>query len=102
MRKTIIIAALALALGPCAAHAAGPDWSITCDHTATSTHCEGGSVSDAPVGANARIIKVPVVDRGPEERAAWRTYCRPREVVDELGVTHLLYAHAGCEFGRTH
>jgi hypothetical protein len=31
----------------------------------------------------------------------WEGFCRPQRTYDNLGVTRLVYAHRGCEFGRS-
>lgn len=36
-----------------------------------------------------------------EEDTKWAAFCQPVREVTDLGVTHLRYAHRGCEFGRS-
>jgi hypothetical protein len=31
----------------------------------------------------------------------WEAFCKPTRTYDNLGVTRLVYARSGCEFGRT-
>ena len=40
----------------------------------------------------------------PEEKDArirkWEEFCKPAGFVDDMGITRLRYAHAGCDLGR--
>jgi hypothetical protein len=56
---------------------------------------------DAPVGSNARIIG-RAGSYASERSQRWLAYCKPTVTTDSLGVEHLNYAKAGCEFGRDH
>ena len=31
----------------------------------------------------------------------WQEFCKPTGVVDDMGITRLRYAHAGCDLGRS-
>jgi hypothetical protein len=94
MKRTIIVALAAAALlgsGPARAY----DLNIT-----MVPYSKFGQTS-------AKIVNVP----GPAtdaERAAfqvsddkWAKFCQPTKTLDAMGMTHLHYAHEGCEFGRS-
>ena len=36
-----------------------------------------------------------------EEIKRWEAFCKPTRTYDTLGVTRLVYAKNGCEFGRS-
>src|SRR3954452_12103597 len=47
----------------------------------------------------------PAEDRAArEEKEArirkWEEFCKPASFVDDMGITRLRYAHAGCDLGR--
>lgn len=49
-----------------------------------------------------RIINVPKNFFGSDaDIAKWEEFCQPRRTYDEYGVVRLVYAHKGCEFGRS-
>lgn len=53
----------------------------------------------------AKIIAGPAASGMTDEAAArdakWQAYCQPKFVRDKFGAERAVYAHAGCEFGRT-
>jgi hypothetical protein len=61
--------------------------------------------SAAPAPAKPMEID-PVEERlAREAREArirkWEDYCKPASFIDEMGITRLRYAHAGCDLGRS-
>ena len=61
--------------------------------------------SSAPAPAKPTEIN-PVEDRlAREAREArirkWEDFCKPVSFIDEMGITRLRYAHAGCDLGRS-
>jgi hypothetical protein len=50
--------------------------------------------------AGPRIIHLePVLDA--ERDRQWMAFCKPTFRTDKLGVMRYVYAHKGCEYGRT-
>jgi hypothetical protein len=71
--------------------------------TEVTTNSTGGSGGAEP--ARARDID-PVEERlSREQKEArirkWEEFCKPVSFIDEMGITRLRYAHAGCDLGRT-
>lgn len=61
--------------------------------------------SSAPQPAKPGEIN-PVEERlAREAREArirkWEDFCKPASFIDEMGITRLRYAHAGCDLGRS-
>ncbi len=61
--------------------------------------------SSAPAPAKPAEID-PVEERlAREAREArirkWEDFCKPASFIDEMGITRLRYAHAGCDLGRS-
>ena len=78
----------------CRSSAYGPS---TCTTTTTSSN---GSepASQKQIGAvEDRLYR--------EEKEArirkWEEYCKPSGFIDDMGITRLRYAHAGCDLGRS-
>ncbi len=67
------------------------------------TRCHRGSCQTSiyePGPGLGKAVDVPH-EFDAEKDARWENYCHPKIVVDALGVNRYVYAHAGCEFGRT-
>jgi hypothetical protein len=94
VKKIFIIAALALA-----------STSAQAD-TQTSTHCSW-SRHGASCVTSRQIIEPPAPPTAEEIQARirnereWEAFCKPTRTIDSMGMTRLVYAKAGCEFGRT-
>ena len=61
--------------------------------------------SSVPPPARPQEIN-PVEERlAQEAREArirkWEDFCKPASFIDEMGITRLRYAHAGCDLGRS-
>ena len=60
--------------------------------------------STAPEPARPREISAAEERLAREEREArmrkWEEFCKPAGFVDDMGITRLRYAHAGCDLGR--
>jgi hypothetical protein len=61
---------------------------------------EGGGYTPPP----EKLTKKQAATEAAEQKAKeerWLAFCKPQRVVDNEGVTRLLYAEKGCEFGRS-
>jgi hypothetical protein len=70
--------------------------STQCSHGTCTTH-----VFEIPT--KPRIIIVPE-DNSPEAEdryQKWQSFCKPQEETRAYGVRYLVYAHEGCEYGRS-
>lgn len=74
------------------------------------TACTGGYcvTTIGPSGpglGGARAIQPPISDQARTEAAdrdaRWVAYCRPTTRQDRYGVERYVYAHEGCEYGRS-
>src|ERR1700712_4251971 len=78
----------------CRSSAYGPS---TCTTTTTS--------SNGPEPANQKQISAAEDRLYLEEKEArirkWEEYCKPTGFIDDMGITRLRYAHAGCDLGRS-
>jgi hypothetical protein len=77
------------------AHAEG--YMLQCEHGRGNLSCFAGPMPSA----EAKVIHVPAdaTDYGEERAREWNRVCRPRVVVDDLGVERLVYARPGCDVG---
>lgn len=91
------ILAIALLLSPFAATApaAAFDVRTVCSRSAGSFACRTWTL-EAP----RQLTAEEVAERDARD-AKWLEFCQPKRTVDELGMTRLVYAHPGCEHGRT-
>lgn len=105
MKKILIPALLALSVSPVQARS-WVDRSV-CQgsrfygyHRCTYTHTELPRVS-----RDVSFTTSPAARQEEEAREAeaakWEAYCKPVFRHDEYGIRRALYAHAGCEFGRS-
>lgn len=72
----------------------------------TSTVCGKYVGSYRCVTRSGVVENVPVEQRTQEEieqfNRDWEAFCQPqRTAPDQYGVIRMIYAHPGCEFGRT-
>lgn len=97
MKKTIFAAAFAALTFATSASA----------ELVTTTTCgRSGYRSHSCVTSSAFVTHAPIEQRTEAEiekfNRDWEAHCQPkRGVPDQYGVTRMVYAHAGCEFGAT-
>lgn len=55
------------------------------------------------LGGLGKVVDVPSVsDPARDARIAqWESFCQPQLMVDTLGVSRYVYAHKGCDIGRS-
>jgi hypothetical protein len=79
----------------CRSSAYGPS---TCTTTTTTT-------SNGSEPATQKQINAAEDRLYREEKEAgirkWEEFCKPTSFVDDMGITRLRYAHAGCDLGRS-
>ena len=93
-------------------------WSAVAETTVTttSTSCRGGangsqictetrSTSNGAEQANQKPLSTAEERAYREAKEArirkWEEFCKPTGFVDDMGITRLRYAHAGCDLGRS-
>jgi hypothetical protein len=77
----------------CRSSAYGPS---TCTTTTTSNGSE--PASQKQMGA----AEDPLYREEKEARIRkWEEFCKPTGFIDDMGITRLRYAHAGCDLGRS-
>jgi hypothetical protein len=88
-------------------------WSAVAETTVTttSTNCRGTvctetkTVSNGSEQANQKqmsIVEERMYREAKEARIRkWEEFCKPAGFVDDMGITRLRYAHAGCDLGRS-
>ena len=79
--------------------------------TTTSTNCRGTvctetrTVSNGSEPANQKQMSIVEERMYREQKEArirkWEEFCKPVAFVDDMGITRLRYAHAGCDLGRS-
>ena len=78
----------------CRSSAYGPS---TCTTTTTSSKGSEPTNQKQINAAEERLYR--------EEKEArirkWEEFCKPTGFVDDMGITRLRYAHAGCDLGRS-
>jgi hypothetical protein len=78
----------------CRSSAYGPS---TCTTTTTSSNGSEPASQKQIGAAEDRLYR--------EEKEArirkWEEYCKPTGFIDDMGITRLRYAHAGCDLGRS-
>jgi hypothetical protein len=87
-------------------------WSAVAETTVTttSTNCRGTvctetrTVSNGSESANQKQMSAAEERLYREQKEArirkWEEFCKPASFVDDMGITRLRYAHAGCDMGR--
>src|SRR5882757_9858432 len=77
--------------------------------TTTSTNCRGSVCTEArtvsngapPTEKQMSIVEERLYREQKEARIRkWEEFCKPAGFVDDMGITRLRYAHAGCDLGR--
>jgi hypothetical protein len=88
-------------------------WSAVAETTVTttSTNCRGTvctetrTVSSGSQPANDKQMSIVEERLYREQKEArirkWEEFCKPAGFVDDMGITRLRYAHAGCDLGRS-
>jgi hypothetical protein len=88
-------------------------WSAVAETTVTttSTSCRGTIctetrvVSSGSEPANQKQMSIVEERLYREEKEArirkWEEFCKPTSFIDDMGITRLRYAHAGCDLGRS-
>ncbi|MBK5961321.1 hypothetical protein CCR97_24400 [Rhodoplanes elegans] len=65
---------------------------------------DGGELARlaGPDAAKPASAGKPPVDERVARRKAWHDFCQPKlSAPDRYGIEHYVYAHDGCQFGRT-
>jgi hypothetical protein len=87
-------------------------WSAVAETTVTttSTNCRGTvctetrTVSNGSEPTNQKQMSIAEERLYRAEKEArirkWEEFCKPTGFVDDMGITRLRYAHAGCDLGR--
>ena len=78
----------------CRSSAYGPS---SCTTTTTTSNGSEPASQKPPGAVEDRLSR--------EEKEArirrWEEFCKPTGFVDDMGITRLRYAHAGCDLGRS-
>jgi hypothetical protein len=78
--------------------------------TTTSTNCRGSTCTETktvssgsqPAEKQMSIVEERLYREQKEARIRkWEEFCKPAGFVDDMGITRLRYAHAGCDLGRS-
>jgi hypothetical protein len=78
----------------CRSSAYGPS---TCTTTTTT-----GNGSEGAAQKQMSIVEERLYKEAKEARIRrWEEFCKPTGFVDDMGITRLRYAHAGCDLGRS-
>jgi hypothetical protein len=79
----------------CKSSAYGPS---TCTETTTTSN-------GSPSSANQKQMSIEEERLYREEKEVrirkWEEFCKPTGFTDDVGITRLRYAHAGCDLGRS-
>lgn len=87
-------------------------WSAVAETTVTttSTSCRGTTCTETRTTSNGSepanqkqmsIVEERLYREQKESRIRkWEEFCKPTGFVDDMGITRLRYAHAGCDLGR--
>ena len=98
--KTTLYAIAALVLQSSAAEA----WEVrtSCSHSRFygSTSCRTVGIEDYP-RIRDETQEAEDYRARQETIKKWEAFCKPTRTYDTLGVTRLVYARNGCEFGRS-
>ncbi|HXO73170.1 MAG TPA: hypothetical protein VN838_29800 [Bradyrhizobium sp.] len=87
-------------------------WSAVAETTVTttSTNCRGSVCTETRTVSNGSpasekqmsIVEERLYREAKEARIRkWEEFCKPSGFVDDMGITRLRYAHAGCDLGRS-
>jgi hypothetical protein len=78
----------------CRSSAYGPS---TCTTTTTT-----GNGSEPGAQKQMSIVEERLYREEKEARIRkWEEFCKPTSFIDDMGITRLRYAHAGCDLGRS-
>ena len=77
----------------CRSSAYGPS---TCTETRTTSN---GSEAAAQKQMSAQEERLYQAEKEARIRK-WEEFCKPSGFIDDMGITRLRYAHAGCDLGR--
>ena len=78
--------------------------------TTTSTNCRGTICTETrtvsngsqPTEKQMSIVEERLYREAKEARIRkWEEFCKPAGFIDDMGITRLRYAHAGCDLGRS-
>lgn len=81
--------------------------STSCKRSAygPSTCTETRTTSSGSAPASDRPMSIEEERQSREAKQArirkWEEYCKPTGFIDDMGITRLRYAHAGCDLGRS-
>lgn len=87
-------------------------WSAVAETTVTttSTNCRGSVCTETrtvsngapPTEKQMSIVEERLYREQKEARIRkWEEFCKPSGFIDDMGITRLRYAHAGCDLGRS-
>jgi hypothetical protein len=87
-------------------------WSAVAETTVTttSTNCRGSVCTETRTVSNGSppsekqmsIVEERLYREQKEARIRkWEEFCKPAGYIDDMGITRLRYAHAGCDLGRS-
>jgi hypothetical protein len=87
-------------------------WSAVAETTVTttSTNCRGSTCTETrtvsngapPTEKQMSIVEERLYREQKEARIRkWEEFCKPASFIDDMGITRLRYAHAGCDLGRS-
>src|ERR1041385_2508586 len=82
----------------CKNSAYGP--AVCTETTVNSSGNSGGAEPARPKEINAVEERLAREEREARIRK-WEDFCKPAGFIDEMGLTRLRYAHAGCDLGRS-
>jgi hypothetical protein len=108
MKPLYAIAMLSTVLMSCSAVA---------ETTISSTSCSRGNaygpgtcVTTTTTGSNPETASQRQLSQAEERQLReakearirkWEDYCKPTSYIDDMGITRVRYAHAGCDLGRS-
>jgi hypothetical protein len=78
----------------CKSSAYGPS---TCTTTITTSNGSEPATQKQITAAEDRLYR----DEQEVRIRKWEEFCKPTGFVDDMGITRLRYAHAGCDLGRS-
>jgi hypothetical protein len=95
MKRFYAFAVLALMTGPANA------WDI--NTTCTYSRFYGSTCKTSVIADQPRDLAQEAADEAAKQQRIkkWESFCRPTRTYDSEGVIRLVYARAGCEFGRS-
>ena len=92
-------------------------WSAAAETTISSTSCSRGNaygpgtcVTTTTTGSNPETASQRQLSQAEERQLReakearirkWEEFCKPTGYTDDMGITRVRYAHAGCDLGRS-